>query len=183
MEPRARLGKSRGQQTFTDQELQLLLYSHGDVPHPLPSTRRILDEALTDFVVNLAFETSAAASMAGRQKIKVDDVKHACRRNSIYLGRIEEAFEKKNAIDRAKSLVSMDKNLTGYVGDDGKTEGRTATGRVSKVGKKYKGKDKPKTGKIRPQTDDEVGYEDDVDLDGVVDMESTLEGKSPTSGG
>lgn len=80
----------------------------------------------------------------------------------------------------------MDKNLTGYVGEDGKAEGRTATGRVSKVGKKYKGKDKSKTGKIRAQTDDEVGYEDDVDLDGDVDMEPdarTLGGKSHTSGG
>jgi transcription initiation factor TFIID subunit 13 len=56
MEPRARIGRNRGQQNFSDQELQQFLFAHGDTNPSLPSTRKVLDEVVTDFIVDLCFE-------------------------------------------------------------------------------------------------------------------------------
>ena len=56
MEPRARAAKNRGLQNFSDVDLQMLLYAHGDVPDSLDSTKRVLDELLTDFIVELLTE-------------------------------------------------------------------------------------------------------------------------------
>ncbi|KAH8821171.1 transcription initiation factor IID, 18kD subunit-domain-containing protein [Xylogone sp. PMI_703] len=107
MEPRARIGKNRGQQSFSDQELQHFLYAHGDVSQSLDSTKRTLDELLTDFITELCFEASRSASLAGRQKIKLDDIKFACRKNPTYLGKIEEVFGKKDEIDRARKTLDV----------------------------------------------------------------------------
>ncbi|TVY59287.1 Transcription initiation factor TFIID subunit [Lachnellula suecica] len=125
MEPRARAGKNRGQQQFSDQErsvlaltsaVNTLLTAHGDVgiprdgPRdvsnlPLESTKRLLDDYITDFITELCFEAARAAQLAGRQKIKIDDIKFACRKNPRYLGKIQEIFAKRDEIDRAKKLL------------------------------------------------------------------------------
>ncbi|KAF4625876.1 hypothetical protein G7Y89_g12286 [Cudoniella acicularis] len=109
MEPRARVGKNRGQQNFTDQELQHFLFAHGDVGdgQSLETTRKVLDELLTDFITEMCFEAARSSQLAGRQKIKLDDIKFACRKNPTYLGKIQEIFGKKEEIDQAKKLVDM----------------------------------------------------------------------------
>ncbi|KAH8786048.1 transcription initiation factor IID, 18kD subunit-domain-containing protein [Hyaloscypha finlandica] len=108
MEPRARVGKNRGQQSFTDLELQHFLFAHGDVPQSLDGTKKVLDELITDFITELCFEAHRSASLAGRQKIKLDDIRFACRKNPIYLGRIEEMLEKKKDIDSTRKIVNPD---------------------------------------------------------------------------
>jgi len=107
MEPRARIGRNRGQQSFSDQELQHFLFGHGDSPQALDSTKRVLDELLTDFITEICFEAHRSAQLAGRQKIKVDDIKFACRKNPIYLGKMEETFQKKDLIDKARKAVDV----------------------------------------------------------------------------
>ncbi|RDW60836.1 putative transcription initiation factor TFIID subunit 13 [Coleophoma crateriformis] len=107
MEPRARIGKNRGQQNFADQELQLLLFAHGDVKDSLDLTKRVFDECLTDFITELCFEAHRSAALAGRQKIKLDDVRFACRKNPTYLGRIEEIIGKKSEIDKARKTLDV----------------------------------------------------------------------------
>jgi len=107
MEPRARAGKNRGQQSFSDQELQMLLYAHGDVPNSLPSTIKVLDEILTDFIIELCFEADRPAQLAGRQKVKLEDFKFACRKDPIKLGKIEEVFAKKAEIDAARKAIDV----------------------------------------------------------------------------
>jgi len=107
MEPRARIGRNRGQQSFSDQELQHFLFAHGDSPQALDSTKRVLDELLTDFITEICFEAHRSAQLAGRQKIKVDDIKFACRKNPTYLGKMEETFLKKEAIDRARKTLDV----------------------------------------------------------------------------
>ncbi|KAM3074713.1 hypothetical protein ACMFMG_008135 [Clarireedia jacksonii] len=101
-EPRARAGKNRGQQNFSDGEMRQFLFAHGDVFDSLDTTIKTLDVITTDFIVELCFEAARAAHAAGRQKVKLDDVKFACRKNPAYLGKIEEIFAKKNEIDEAK---------------------------------------------------------------------------------
>ncbi|KAI0998339.1 hypothetical protein K3495_g9857 [Podosphaera aphanis] len=107
MEPRARVGKNRGQQNFSDLELQQFLFGHGDVPQSLEPTKRILDELLTDFITELCFEAHRSAQVSGRQKIKLDDIKFACRKNPTYLGKIQEVQDKKAEIDAARKLLDQ----------------------------------------------------------------------------
>ncbi|KAN0108181.1 putative transcription initiation factor TFIID subunit 13 [Hyaloscypha variabilis] len=108
MEPRARVGKNRGQQNFTDQELQSFLFAHGDVQQSLEPTKKVLDELITDFITELCFEAHRSASLAGRQKIKLDDIRFACRKNPLYLGKIEEMLDKKKDIDQTRKLINPD---------------------------------------------------------------------------
>jgi len=108
MEPRARVGKNRGQQNFTDQELQSFLFAHGDFQQSLEPTKKVLDELITDFITELCFEAHRSASLAGRQKIKLDDIIFACRKNPLYLGKIEEMLDKKKDIDQTRKLINPD---------------------------------------------------------------------------
>ncbi|KAI9678139.1 MAG: Transcription initiation factor TFIID subunit 13 [Caeruleum heppii] len=96
-EPRARAGLSRGQQNFA-KELRILMYAYGDVREPLDETVKVLDEIVTDFIIETCHEASAHASYARRQKIKVDDFTFALRKDPVKLGRVQE-------------LISMDKHL------------------------------------------------------------------------
>jgi transcription initiation factor TFIID subunit 13 len=84
-----------------------MLYGHGDVPQPLDTTKRVLDEFLTDFITELCFEAARAATLAGRQKIKLDDIKFAVRKHPIYLGKVEEVFQKRDMIEKAKKLMDV----------------------------------------------------------------------------
>ncbi|KAF7946274.1 hypothetical protein EAE96_009276 [Botrytis aclada] len=112
-EPRARAAKNRGQQNFTEAELKSFLHAHGDVHHALETTTKTLDEIVTDFIIELCFEASRAAQIAGRQKVKLDDIKFACRKNPAFLGKITEVFEKKMFIDEAKKTFdATDDKLT-----------------------------------------------------------------------
>jgi transcription initiation factor TFIID subunit 13 len=61
---------------------------------------------LTDFITELCFEAHRSASLAGRQKIKLDDIRFACRKNPLYLGKIVETLEKKADIDKTRKLIN-----------------------------------------------------------------------------
>lgn len=87
--------------------VQMLLFAHGDVENSLESTRKVLDEILSDFIVDLCFEADRPAQLAGRQKVKLDDFKFACRKDPIKLGKIEEVFAKKAEIDAARKAVDV----------------------------------------------------------------------------
>jgi len=107
MEPRARIGKNRGQQAFGDGELQYFLFAHGDTTPSIEPTKRVLDELLVDFITEMCFEAHRSAQLAGRQKIKLDDIKFACRKNPEYLGKIEEMIQKKAEIEKARKAVDV----------------------------------------------------------------------------
>lgn len=85
--------------------VQLLLYSGGDSRPSLNETKKVLDEIITDFITEICFEAHRGAHLAGRQKVKLDDVKFACRKDPLYLGKIEEITNKKHEIDNARKLV------------------------------------------------------------------------------
>jgi transcription initiation factor TFIID subunit 13 len=55
----------------------------------------------------MCFEAHRSAQLAGRQKIKLDDIKFACRKNPAYLGKIEEMFVKKAIIAEARKAVDV----------------------------------------------------------------------------
>jgi transcription initiation factor TFIID subunit 13 len=87
--------------------VQHFLYSYGDVRESLDTTRRVLDELVTDFVTELCFEASRSAQLAGRQKIKIDDIRFACRKSPMYLGKIQDIQEKKEVIDNARKTLDV----------------------------------------------------------------------------
>ncbi|KAI9822773.1 MAG: Transcription initiation factor TFIID subunit 13 [Thelocarpon impressellum] len=96
-EPRARVAHTKGQQNFS-KELRILMYAFGDVPQPLDETVKVLDEIVTDFIIETCHEAASHASYSRRQKIKVDDFTFALRKDPAKLGRVQE-------------LVQMDKHL------------------------------------------------------------------------
>jgi transcription initiation factor TFIID subunit 13 len=87
--------------------VQMLLYAHGDVPNSLDTTKKVLDEILSDFIIDLCFEADRPAQLAGRQKVKLEDFKFACRKDPIRLGKLEEVFAKKAEIDAARKAVDV----------------------------------------------------------------------------
>jgi transcription initiation factor TFIID subunit 13 len=121
----------------------MLLYAHGDVPSSLDTTKKVLDEILSDFIIDLCFEADRPAQLAGRQKVKLDDFKFACRKDPIKLGKIEEVFAKKAEIDAARKALDVnDDKITktnveammgteeplGEADDDQETVGGRSTG-------------------------------------------------------
>ncbi|KAK3304057.1 transcription initiation factor IID, 18kD subunit-domain-containing protein [Chaetomium strumarium] len=111
MEPRARAGKNVGKMNFGHNELAQLLYAHGDVRAPLSETVRVLDEIVTEFIQNVSFEAMRVANHAGRQKVKFEDFEFAMRRNPVYMGKIQETFEKKREIEAARKNFSIEDQL------------------------------------------------------------------------
>lgn len=96
-EPRAR-PRQKGA-TFSPNELISLLYAYGSNPHTqthtqLPQTISVLDEILTDFIIETCHSAALCASYSRRQKIKVDDFKWVLRRDEALLGRVLESLWK-----------------------------------------------------------------------------------------
>lgn len=122
------------------------MYGYGDVRQPLDSTKKVLDEMLTDFITELCHEGARQAQIAGRQKIKLDDIRFACRKNPIYLGKIAEMSQKLESIKDAKKLLDVnDDKITkgnvkameeplGDLDDDVDMETRTVGGRSAGTG-------------------------------------------------
>ncbi|KAJ5160533.1 Transcription initiation factor TFIID subunit 13 [Penicillium canariense] len=151
-EPRARAARHKGQMNFSS-ELRLLLLAYGDPsPHPsfpsepLPETVRVLDEIVTDFILELCHGAAQVAHHARRQKIKVDDFRFALRRDPNKLGRVQELLrmerelkEARKAFDQNDDQVAKDAGKKGPapVEDDGAESVAGTT-----TGKKGKGKGK-----------------------------------------
>jgi transcription initiation factor TFIID subunit 13 len=79
-----------------------LLYAYGDDPSPLPETVKVLDEILTDYIVEMCHTAAHLASHSRRNKVKVDDFKFALRRDPKKLGRVQELLHMTQVIRRAR---------------------------------------------------------------------------------
>lgn len=89
--------------------MRLLLLAYGDpAPHPdfpsepLPETVRVLDEIVTDFILELCHGAAQVAHHARRQKIKVDDFRFALRRDPNKLGRVQELLRMERELKEAR---------------------------------------------------------------------------------
>ncbi|KAJ5145548.1 uncharacterized protein N7515_000112 [Penicillium bovifimosum] len=112
-EPRARMARHKGQMNFQN-ELRLLLLAYGDPsPHPsfptepLPETVRVLDEIITDFVLELCHGAGQVAHHARRQKIKVEDFRFALRRDPNKLGRVQELLRMERELKEARKAFDQ----------------------------------------------------------------------------
>lgn len=134
----------------------MLLLAYGDPsPHPsfpsepLPETVRVLDEIVTDFILELCHGAAQVAHHARRQKIKVDDFRFALRRDPNKLGRVQELLrmerelkEARKAFDQNDDQVAKDAGKKGAAPpEDLDAESVAGTTTTTKKGKgKGKGK-------------------------------------------
>lgn len=132
--------RQKGQQ-FPTQDLEAFLLAFGDNDYPLPETVRILDEIITDYIIETCHEAASVAHHARRAKIKLDDFKFMLRRDTGKLGRVSEMLEtdkelkrKRKAFDTDEGAVLAEKDK----GDEGVANAEV--GNNPKEGKKKMGR-------------------------------------------
>jgi len=110
---------------LTSNLVRLLLLAYGDpAPHrsypqePLPETIRVLDEIVTDFILELCHGAAQVAHHARRQKIKVDNFRFALRRDPNKLGRVQELLRMERELKEARK--AFDQNDDQVAKDAGK---------------------------------------------------------------
>ncbi|KAJ5489652.1 Transcription initiation factor TFIID subunit 13 [Penicillium diatomitis] len=154
-EPRARAARHKGQMNFAS-ELRLLLLAYGDPSpdpsfpaEPLPETVRVLDEVVTDFILELCHGAAQVAHHANRQKVKVDDFRFALRRDPNKLGRVQELLhmerelkEARKAFDQNDDQVAKDAGKKGAAASPDDLDGSESVTGADKASKKGKGKGK-----------------------------------------
>ncbi|KPI41702.1 uncharacterized protein AB675_9250 [Cyphellophora attinorum] len=72
---------------------------------PLPETMRVLDEILTDFIIEVSHEAVDHATYEGRHKVNPGDIKFVFRKDKNMLGRINERERRNKQIKEAKKTV------------------------------------------------------------------------------
>ncbi len=150
--------------------MKAFLFAFGDTHSPLPETVRVLDEIITDYIIETCQTAARAAEYSGRQKIKTEDFKFAIRRDELASGRVNDLLSTEKEIRKARKQF-----------DD--TEGKKG---LERGGRKRKadeifgedeedGKGKGRRGKRRVKRESEGVEEDGGDLDvGEEDLEAEL---------
>ncbi|RDW76260.1 putative transcription initiation factor TFIID subunit 13 [Aspergillus mulundensis] len=168
-EPRARAARHKGQMNFPSEcwfssiavswylhydveanrgtiLVRLLLLAYGDpAPHPsfpsepLPETVRVLDEIVTDFVLEMCHGAAQHANYSRRQKIKVDDFRFALRRDPNKLGRVQELLRMERELKEARKQFDQNDDQVGNLKD---AAGKKGLEDLDDDGKKSKGKGK-----------------------------------------
>ena len=90
-----------------------LLYAHGDDINPLPETVRILDEIVTDFIIETCHTAARHATISVRQKIKLEDFKFAVRGDERLLGRMNELIYMEKELKEARKGFNTDEGKVG----------------------------------------------------------------------
>ncbi|KAL8841896.1 MAG: hypothetical protein Q9170_000769 [Blastenia crenularia] len=118
-EPRARAARQKGQLNF-EKELRGLLYAHGDDSDPLPETVRVLDEIVTDFIIETCHAASCHATFNNRQKVKLEDFKLIVSKDARLLGRMTELIgiekelkQMRKAFDAEEGKVGLERGGPG----------------------------------------------------------------------
>jgi transcription initiation factor TFIID subunit 13 len=156
-EPRARQ-RTRGQ-FFSTTDLSELLFAFGDNTPSLPATVTVLDEILTDFIIETCHAAALSASYSRRQKLKVDDFKFLLRKDPTLLGRVLEQMWKDKGMKEERKAVDVDdlqkealglKDLVGTVdvaGAGGEVRKKGRRGRKRKVAEDGEGSPEAKRGR------------------------------------
>ena len=84
------------------------LFAFGDDHEPLPETVRVLDEIVTDFIIETCHQAATSATYSNRQKIKVDDFKFAIKDNETMLGRVQELLGMDKELKEARKQLKED---------------------------------------------------------------------------
>ena len=93
---------------FTPRVVENFLIAFGDDEQPLPETIKVLDEIVTDYIIESCHEAASVATHARRAKIKLDDFKFMLRRDTTKLGRVSEMLEKEKELKRSRKIFDTD---------------------------------------------------------------------------
>jgi len=125
--------------------VEAFLLAFGDNDYPLPETMRVLDEIITDYIIETCHEAASVAHHARRAKIKLDDFKFMLRRDTGKLGRVSEMLEtdkelkrKRKAFDTDEGAVLVEKDGAGGDGEGG-GGGGGGGGKLGRPRKKVEG--------------------------------------------
>ena len=115
-------------------------YHTNQFPNPYPETLRVLDEILTDFIIETCHGAVRHASLAGRQKINAKDFEFVIRRDEHKMGRVQDLVRRNKALTKDRKIVDGNEGaqvgkfsedlmggLAAYAGEDsgtGKGRGR-----------------------------------------------------------
>lgn len=89
------------------------LFAFGDDKHPLPETVRILDEIVTDYVIDTVQTASKAATVSSRGKVKADDFKFAIRHDEVATGRVKELLTMEKSLKDARKQFDTGEGKVG----------------------------------------------------------------------
>ena len=203
MEPRARASRHKSGLNFgTDLEQMLQAFGAphhpdftlGPIPgeqrpndpdryKPYPETVRVLDEIVTDFIIETCHDAVAIASYSGRAKLKLADFEWAVRKDKNKLGHVHSMMQKKRDIDSKRKVfnvadvggdqtkIAVDdmQLLGGAVGEEGTGKGK-GRGRGKRKKRKRNGIDDTAEGQINGEDSALVADEDgDDDETGKMD--------------
>ncbi|KAJ4378381.1 hypothetical protein N0V86_006082 [Didymella sp. IMI 355093] len=132
-------------------EVQAFLLAFGDNDYPLPETVRVLDEIVTDYIIESCHEAAAVAHHARRAKIKLDDFKFMLRRDTGKLGRVSEMLETDKELKRKRKAFDTDEGAVLQKGDakeDEEPQAKRGGGEDGERKKKKKKKEKVKKEKF-----------------------------------
>lgn len=118
---------------------------------------RVLDEIVTDFVLEMCHGAAQYASYSRRQKIKVDDFRFALRRDPNKLGRVQELLRMERELKEARKAFDQNDDQVANLKDAKKGledlgEGGGADGKKSKgKGKRGARRDSDVTDDMAPK--------------------------------
>ena len=73
-------------------------------PEPYPETLRLLDEIVTDFIIETCHSAVQFATYSGRQKLKIDDFLWVLRKDNAKLGRVKRALWKEKQMRASRRI-------------------------------------------------------------------------------
>lgn len=111
----------------------------------LPQTVRVLDEIITDYIIETSHAAEKCASYSRRAKIKVDDFKFLLRRDPKKMGRVAELLSMQSVLKDKRRLFTHE--------EADEVKRAKALARAEERGKKRKGG--------AGDEDDEDGEDDD----------------------
>lgn len=131
--------------------VEAFLLAFGDNDYPLPETVRILDEIVTDYIIETCHEAASVAHHARRAKIKLDDFKFMLRRDTGKLGRVSEMLETDKELKRKRKAFDTDEGAV--MADKG------AAAADADAAHKENGEERPKMGRPKKVVDPEADGE------------------------
>lgn len=140
---------------FDRPQVEAFLLAFGDNDYPLPETVRVLDEIVTDYIIETCHEAAAIAHHARRAKIKLDDFKFMLRRDTGKLGRVSEMLETDKELKRKRKAFDTDEGAVLQKGDAKEEEVEQKKG-GEEEGRKKKKKKKDKVKKEKFADDESV---------------------------
>ena len=90
-----------------------MLYAFGDDKDPLDETVRVLDEIVTDYIIEVAHTAHKAAEYSGRSKLKNDDFMFAIRKDEMATGRVRELHMMEKKLKEHRKQFDTDEGKMG----------------------------------------------------------------------